>query len=151
MELAIYVVRLRESWFMRSSSHTSRYPSMSSASCNNRAAVAFWLMRMKFRWEGCDVEFPISMNCDFILDASYRMKTRGWKKMSPDTQERTRMLTRCGKKCFLGPKKSFPICARRTCKVDLRGVQSAYNRARQFKYTRVAKKAKALLRQTRRK
>ena len=61
------------------------------------------------------------------------------------------MLTRCGKKCFLGPKKSFPICARRTCKVDVRGVQSAYNRARQFKYTRVAKKAKALLRRTLRK
>ena len=79
------------------------------------------------------------------------MKTRGWKKVSPSTHERTLMLTRCGKKCFLGPKKTFPICARRTCKVDPRGVQSAYNRARQFKYTRVAKKAKALLRLTRRK
>ena len=79
------------------------------------------------------------------------MQTRGWKKVSPSTHERTLMMKRCGKKCFLGPKKTFPICARRTCKVDVRGVQSAYNRARQFKYTRVAKKAKSLLRATRRK
>jgi len=71
--------------------------------------------------------------------------------MSPGTHERTLMAKRCGKKCFLGPNQTFPICTRRTCTVNPRGVQAAYNRARQFKHTRVAKKAKALLRLTRKK
>jgi hypothetical protein len=71
--------------------------------------------------------------------------TRGWKKMSPGTHERTVMIRRCGKKCFLGPNKSFPICKKYTCTVDKRGVQAAFNRARQWGYTHVAKKAKKLL------
>jgi hypothetical protein len=71
--------------------------------------------------------------------------TRGWKKMSPGTHERTVMMRRCGKKCFLGPNKSFPICKKHTCKVDKRGVQAAFNRARQWGYTHIAKRAKKLL------
>lgn len=56
------------------------------------------------------------------------------------------MCKKCGKKCFLGPNMSFPICARKTCRVNSRGVHAAYSRARQWKHTRIAAKAKALLR-----
>ena len=40
--------------------------------------------------------------------------TRGWKKQQPNRRQRTKMLKRCGKKCFLGAKKSFPICKKNT-------------------------------------
>ena len=74
------------------------------------------------------------------------------------------MLKKCGRKCFLGPKKSFPICSRGTCRINKKGVWAAYIRARQWGgprrgykskarprhrrnvYTRVARRAKALLR-----
>lgn len=72
--------------------------------------------------------------------------TRGWKKEKPSVHERTVMLQKCGTKCFLGPKKSFPICTRRTCRVNPRGVHSAFSRARQWKHTTVARKAKAMIR-----
>jgi hypothetical protein len=72
--------------------------------------------------------------------------TRGWKNEAPHGKERTVMCKKCGKKCFLGPNMSFPICARQTCRVNSRGVHAAYQRARQWKHTTVAAKAKALLR-----
>jgi hypothetical protein len=75
--------------------------------------------------------------------------TRGWKKLSPGVTERRKMLATCGKRCFLGPKMSYPICVRGTCKVDRRGVQSAYNRARQYKRVSVATKAKQILKKMR--
>jgi hypothetical protein len=71
--------------------------------------------------------------------------TRGWKRMSPGTSERRRMLAKCGDKCFLGPAISYPICNRGTCTINRKGVQSAYNRARQFKRTAIASKARKLL------
>jgi len=74
-----------------------------------------------------------------------RSATRGWRKQSPGTHERTLMMRRCGKKCFLGPNKTFPICKKRTCKVDRRGVQAAYIRACQWGYKNIAKRAKKLL------
>jgi hypothetical protein len=55
------------------------------------------------------------------------------------------MLKKCGKKCFLGTKKSFPICKKNTCKVSRKGVYAAYVRARQTKRNRIAKKAKRIL------
>jgi hypothetical protein len=77
-----------------------------------------------------------------------------WSKLSPGTHERTVMMKQCGKKCFLGPKKSFPICNRGTCKRNKRGVLAAYIRAREYmtinrikKYTLIAKTAKRLLKQ----
>ena len=33
----------------------------------------------------------------------------GWGKLAPQGAARTRMYKKCGKKCFLGTKKSFPI------------------------------------------
>ena len=80
-------------------------------------------------------------------------------------------MNKCGRRCFLGPGKTFPICARLgsaagggDCKIDHRGVQAAYSRAREWaaitsrkkrssvkaarahrKYTMVARKAKSIL------
>jgi hypothetical protein len=73
-------------------------------------------------------------------------RTRGWSKQQPGYKQRTLMLKKCGKKCFLGSKKRFPICKKNTCKVSPQGVQSAYIRAKQFKHSAIAKKSKTLLR-----
>ena len=75
---------------------------------------------------------------------------KGWKGEKPGFHQRTLMLRNCGKKCFLGKEKSFPICKKNTCKVSSRGVYAAYIRARQYsskgrKYRNVASKAKKLL------
>ncbi len=89
--------------------------------------------------------------------------------------DRRSVLQKCGRRCFLGPGKTFPICARLgsgvgagaeggECKIDRRGVQAAYSRAREWaaitarkkrssvkaarahrKYTSVARRAKAIL------
>ena len=56
----------------------------------------------------------------------------GWSKISPKGRARTVMKKRCGKKCFLGPKKSFPVCAKGTCKVNKKGVWAAYIRASEW-------------------
>jgi hypothetical protein len=74
--------------------------------------------------------------------------TKGW--ISPSRRERTRMLSRCGKKCFLGPNKSFPICSRNSCKINNRGLYSAYVRARQYSkkgrlYNTISRKANKML------
>jgi hypothetical protein len=76
--------------------------------------------------------------------------TKGWKNEKPGYHQKTIMLKRCGKKCFLGPGKSFPICKKNTCKVSSKGVYSAYIRSRQYsssgrKYVNVSRKAKKML------
>jgi hypothetical protein len=76
--------------------------------------------------------------------------TRGWKSEKPGFHQRTVMMQRCGKKCFLGPNKSFPICKKNTCKVSSKGVYAAYIRSRQFrtrgrKYGNISRKAKKML------
>lgn len=73
-------------------------------------------------------------------------RTKGWKQQKPGYHQRTVMLKKCGKKCFLGSKKRFPICKKNTCKISRQGVQSAYIRAKQFKHSAIARKAKSLLR-----
>ena len=57
---------------------------------------------------------------------------RGWSKAQPSSEERTVMLKKCGKKCFLAPKKSFPICSKNTCKINIQGLHAAYARAREY-------------------
>lgn len=87
----------------------------------------------------------------------------GWAKEAPQGHARTVMKRNCGKKCFLGPKKTFPICTKGTCDRNYKGVYAAYVRARQWGkprrtykgnshpahkrrvYTRVARKAKRIL------
>ncbi len=76
--------------------------------------------------------------------------TRGWKNQKPGKHQRTLMKKHCGSKCFLGPRGSFPICRKNTCKVSRQGVYAAYIRGRQYsrrgaKYRRVASRANKLL------
>jgi hypothetical protein len=71
--------------------------------------------------------------------------TKGWKREKPCYHERTLMLQKCGKKCFLGPNKSFPICKKNTCSVSSKGVYAAYIRAQQYKHKNISKKAKKIL------
>lgn len=82
-----------------------------------------------------------------------RAPWRGWSKEGPGYAQKTQMLRKCGKKCFLGPNTSFPICKKNTCKRSARGIYAAYVRARQYrtkssKYARIASKARALLKKT---
>lgn len=77
---------------------------------------------------------------------------RGWSQEQPNTHQRTIMMNKCGKKCFLGPNKSFPICTKNTCKINKKGLYAAYIRAREYmtikgtkKYTRISNKAKLLI------
>jgi hypothetical protein len=92
-----------------------------------------------------------------------------WSRIAPrSVGERSAVLSKCGRRCFLGPSKTFPICARLgsesgACKIDRRGVAAAYSRAREWaaitarkkrsasgarahrRYTAVARRAKAIL------
>ena len=77
---------------------------------------------------------------------------KNWSKQQPSYHERTVMLKRCGKKCFLGPNKTFPICSRNTCKRNRKGVYAAYMRANEYitikgtpRYKRISAKARKLL------
>jgi hypothetical protein len=71
--------------------------------------------------------------------------TRGWKTAQPRGNQRTAMLQKCGKKCFLGPKTSYPICTKNTCRINSKGVYAAYMRAREYKKTNISKKANRIL------
>jgi len=77
---------------------------------------------------------------------------KGWSKQQPGAHQRTVMMKKCGKKCFLGPNKTFPICKKNTCKVNKKGVHAAYVRAREYmtirgtrKYKKIADKAHRML------
>ena len=70
------------------------------------------------------------------------MPDKGWAKLAPFGHARTVMLRKCGKKCFLGPKKSFPICAKGTCRKNRKGIEAAYVRARQWGKKRSSYKSK---------
>lgn len=73
-------------------------------------------------------------------------KWNGWAKLAPTTtKERNNMMKHCGKKCFLGTKKTFPICNKKTCKINRKGIQSAFIRAMQWHHNNIAKKAKKML------
>jgi hypothetical protein len=68
--------------------------------------------------------------------------TRGCENEKPSYYQRTVILKRCGKKCFLKPNKSFPICKKNTCKVSSKGVYSAYIRGQQYHRKSISKKQK---------
>jgi hypothetical protein len=57
---------------------------------------------------------------------------KGWSREKPGFHQRTIMLKKCGRKCFLGPGKSFPICKKNTCKISKKGVYAAYVRAKEW-------------------
>lgn len=74
----------------------------------------------------------------------------GWSNQSPTRKQRTTMYKKCGKKCFLGSRKSFPICSKNTCSINKKGLYAAYIRSRQYrkkgsKYYKISRKAKKLL------
>jgi hypothetical protein len=79
---------------------------------------------------------------------------KGWNKEKPSFHEKTIMLKKCGRKCFLGSRKTFPICKKNTCKISRIGVYAAFVRAREYstlnkkdkKYKNISKRAKKLLR-----
>jgi hypothetical protein len=86
------------------------------------------------------------------------MPWAGWGRLAPKGRERTTMYRKCGKKCFLGKKTpkdkqhpDFPICAKGTCKVNTKGLYSAYIRARQWGrlspsyYRNISRRAKRML------
>lgn len=78
---------------------------------------------------------------------------KGWSEQQPTIHERTIMYETCGRPCFLGPNKTFPICTRNTCKRNRKGVYAAYIRAREYKtisgnkskYLRISSKARKML------
>ena len=73
------------------------------------------------------------------------LRTRGWKKQQPNNRQRTIMFKKCGKKCFLGPNQSYPICTKNTCKINKKGVYSAFIRSRQFHRKNISRKAKKMI------
>lgn len=79
------------------------------------------------------------------MSKSIKNRTRGWKKQKPGYHQRTIMFKRCGKKCFLGPKKSYPICTKNTCKVNPKGLYSAFIRSKQFHKKNISRKANKML------
>jgi len=64
---------------------------------------------------------------------SHKMPWSGWKSQKPNRHQKTVMKRKCGKKCFLGPGISFPVCKKNTCKVSPAGIYAAYVRSRQWK------------------
>ena len=86
-----------------------------------------------------------------------KQKWAGWAKLAPKRgTQRNKMQKKCGNTCFLGPDKSFPICEKNTCKINIKGVWSAYLRARQQesisknktqkrRYAQIANKSRKML------
>jgi hypothetical protein len=80
---------------------------------------------------------------------------RDWDKEQPSLEERPAMMKKCGKKCFLGIRDTFPICSKNTCKVNKKGVYSALVKARAWetiattqgkkRFKKIATKAKKIL------
>jgi hypothetical protein len=73
-------------------------------------------------------------------------RTKGWARASPKRgKQREKLLSKCGSKSFLSPKNlKFPVMTS-DCKYSPAGLQSAYNRAKQWNYPKIAAKAKKLL------
>jgi hypothetical protein len=71
------------------------------------------------------------------------VKWSGWKNEKPSYHQRTIMRQRCGSKCFLGPKNSFPICKKNTCKISKKGLYSAMIRAREWRKTKKSYKGRS--------
>ena len=72
---------------------------------------------------------------------------KGWRKLAPTRGHmRNKMKQKCGNKCFLGPKTSYPICNKNTCKINKKGIYSAYIRARQTRKGQTKKKARSKIR-----
>jgi hypothetical protein len=116
------------------------------------------------------ISYLLFVICYMGLEQS--RSSRKWSRVAPKSVgDRRDVLAKCGRRCFLGPGKSFPICARLgsgsgtgPCKIDRRGVAAAYSRAREWaaitarkkrtsmkaarahrRYTAIARRAKKIL------
>jgi hypothetical protein len=78
------------------------------------------------------------------------MPWAGWGQEEPRGHQRTVMKRDCGRKCFLGPNKSFPVCRKHTCDVSKKGLWAAYIRAREWGQARRTYRGKARPRHARR-
>ena len=56
-----------------------------------------------------------------------KIPAEGWK--APGSYQRTVMMKNCGKRCFLGCDKTFPICAAGSCRHSKKGISAAYRGA----------------------
>jgi hypothetical protein len=66
----------------------------------------------------------------------------GWKNDKPyTTLQRNIMQEKCGQKCFLGTKNSFPICTKGTCDINNKGLWAAYIRAREWGSKKIKNKS----------
>jgi len=76
----------------------------------------------------------------------------GWRKRAPMRRwSRRELKAKCGTKCFMDPRGdggagAFPVCqklshSRGKCVVDCEGLLSAFNRARQTKRPKIARRA----------
>lgn len=92
-------------------------------------------------------------NNEAINDQFYESLLEELQKMIPDPIKkkisspriRRKMLETCGEKAFLMPDKlKFPVVDPDTCEYHCGMIYSAYIRAKQFKYTDVAAKAREL-------
>ncbi len=78
------------------------------------------------------------------LSRSIGSYTRGWKDKAPKKGNERHLMSKKCPNCFLLPHdEKFPICGN-DCKVDCRGINAAYNRAREYKYKNVENKAKSM-------
>jgi len=77
---------------------------------------------------------------------------KGWSKIKPGYHKKRVMFATCGRKCFLKPPYGYPICqSAKTCKINRKGLMSAYIRARQHHNITATKKARKIMkRMTRR-
>lgn len=81
-----------------------------------------------------------------MLNSYKRLSSKGWAKLSPKTLKmRNHIYRKCGNKCFLGKKLSFPICSKKSCKLNNKGLYAAYTRAKQYKYKSIASKSRKIL------
>jgi len=96
----------------------------------------------------------VSTKSQYHKQTKTRSKKRSlsWSDQNPSYHQRTNMMKTCGRKCFLGPRKSFPICTKNTCKRNKKGILAAYIRAQEYKtingkqkYRRISAKARKLL------
>ena len=80
-----------------------------------------------------------------IVKGGKRCSARGWGKMAPKRgSQRDKMARRCGKKCFAGSLKarSYPICRKRTCRVEDKGLCAALYYAQLLGHKRLTRKLK---------
>ena len=134
-----------------------------------KLSICIYIIFIEYHIMGA--EQSLSSSSSSLRSSRGSRSSRGWSRVAPrSVGERSAVLSKCGRRCFLGPGKTFPICTRLgsgsgsgACKIDRRGVAAAYSRAREWaaitarkkrsasgarayrRYTAVARRARAIL------